>query len=107
MKRRRFTVTQIVGMLGEAEALLSTGKTVAEVCRHLTIAESSYYQWRAQYMGVEVGEAKRLKGPDGEAPTETQPRAAAQLPGVPDPGGVPHIPPVHCWLHVNRTPLAT
>jgi transposase-like protein len=61
MKRRRFTVTQIVGMLREAEALLSTGKTVGEVCRHLTIAESSYYQWRAQYMGVEVDEAKRMK----------------------------------------------
>jgi transposase-like protein len=61
MKKRKFTVTQIVGMLREAEALLSTGKTVAEVCRHLTIAESSYYQCRAQYTGVEPDQAKRLK----------------------------------------------
>jgi hypothetical protein len=61
MKKRKFTVTQIVGMLREAEALLSTGKTVSEVCRHLTIAESSYYQWRAQYTGVEPDQAKRLK----------------------------------------------
>lgn len=61
MKRRKFTVTQIVGMLREAEALLNTGKTVSEVCRHLRIAESSYYQWRAQYTGVEPDQAKRLK----------------------------------------------
>ena len=61
MRRRKFTATQIVGMLREAEALLSTGKTVSEVCRHLRIAESSYYQWRAQYTGVEPNQAKRLK----------------------------------------------
>jgi putative transposase len=61
MKRRKFTATQIVGMLREADALLSTGKTIGEVCRHLTIAESSYYQWRAQYAGVEPDQAKRLK----------------------------------------------
>jgi putative transposase len=61
MKKRKFTATQIVGMLREAESLLNTGKTVGEVCRHLMIGESTYYQWRAQYTGVEMDQAKRLK----------------------------------------------
>lgn len=61
MKKKTFTITQIMGILREAEALLSTGKTVAEVCRHLQIGESTYYQWRAQYTGVEPDQVKRLK----------------------------------------------
>jgi len=61
MKRARYTVPQIVGILREADALLATGKTVAEVCRHLKTNESTYNQWRAEYGGVEPGQAKRLK----------------------------------------------
>jgi putative transposase len=66
MKRRKFTATQIVGILHEAEALLGAGQTIAEACRHLKIAESTYYQWRAQYNGVERDQAKRLKGLEEE-----------------------------------------
>ena len=66
MKKRKFSVTQIVGILREAEALLSTGKTVTEVCRHLQVGESTYYQWRAQYTGVEPDQAKRLKALEEE-----------------------------------------
>lgn len=32
-----------------------------EVCRHLKIAESTYYRWRAEYGGMKVDQAKRLK----------------------------------------------
>ena len=66
MKRRRFTVTQIVGLLREAEALLATDMSVAEACRHLKISESTYYQWRAEYGGVEPDQAKRLKALEEE-----------------------------------------
>ena len=66
MKRRRFTVTQIVGLLREAEALLTTDMSVAEACRHLKISESTYYQWRAEYAGVEPDQAKRLKALEEE-----------------------------------------
>ena len=51
MKKNRHTATQIVGMLREAEALLSTGKKIEEVCRHLGIAQSTYYRWREEYNG--------------------------------------------------------
>jgi transposase-like protein len=66
MKKAKYTVPQIVGLLREAEALLDTGKTVAEVCRHLKIGESTYYQWRAEYAGVEPNQVKRLKALEEE-----------------------------------------
>ena len=61
MRKNKYTATQIVGMLREAEALLSTGKTIEEVCRHLGIAESSYYRWRAEYNGIQVDQVTRMK----------------------------------------------
>lgn len=61
MKKIRYTATQIVGMLREAEALLAAGKSVPEVCRHLGIGESTYYRWRGEYSGVQIDAATRLK----------------------------------------------
>jgi transposase-like protein len=61
VKKIRYTATQIVGMLREAEALLATGKSVPEVCRHLEIGESTYYRWRGEYTGVQVDAVTRLK----------------------------------------------
>lgn len=61
MKKAKYSVTQIMAILHEAEALLRSGKTVKETTRHLKIGESTYYQWRAQYLGVEPDQAKRLK----------------------------------------------
>ena len=61
MEKKRYTPTQIVGMLREAESLLDTGKTVVEVCRHLKLAESTYYRWRAEYTGVPLDQVTRLK----------------------------------------------
>ena len=34
---------------------------MAEVLRHLEIAESTRYRWRAQYGGMKADEAKRLR----------------------------------------------
>jgi len=61
VEKKRYTPTQIVGMLREAESLLDTGRTVGEVCRHLELAESTYYRWRAEYTGVPVDQVTRLK----------------------------------------------
>ena len=61
MEKKRYTPTQIVGMLREAESLLDTGKTVGEVCRHLKVGESTYYRWRAEYTGIPVDQVGRLK----------------------------------------------
>ena len=61
MNRKRYSAEQIIGMLREAEVLLSQGKTAGEACRHLGVSEQSYYRWRREYGGLKVDQAKRLK----------------------------------------------
>jgi len=57
MKGKRFSQAQIIAALKEHEA----GAKAAEVCRRLGIVENTFYRWKAQYGGMEVSEAKRLK----------------------------------------------
>jgi putative transposase len=61
MVRRRHTPEQVVRKLREADRLLSEGKGVEEVARHLGVSESTYNRWRAQYGGMKADEVKRLK----------------------------------------------
>jgi putative transposase len=61
MPRKRFTAEQIIGKLREAEVELARGSTVGQVCKKLEIAEQTYYRWRAEYGGMRVDQAKRLK----------------------------------------------
>jgi putative transposase len=61
MKRHRHTPEQIVRKLREGERLLNEGKDIAEVVRHLEIAESTWNRWKSQYGGMKADEAKRLR----------------------------------------------
>lgn len=61
MKRHRHTPEQAVRKVREGERLLNEGKDLAEVVRHLGIAESTWNRWRNQYGGMKAEEAKRLK----------------------------------------------
>ncbi len=61
MKRHRHTLEQIVRKLREGERLLNEGQDNTDVVRHLEIAESTWNRWRAQYGGMKVDEAKRLR----------------------------------------------
>ena len=61
VKRQRHTPEQVVRKLREGERLLNDGKDLAEVLRHLGIAESTWNRWRNQYGGMKADEAKRLK----------------------------------------------
>jgi putative transposase len=61
VKRHRHTPEQIVRKLREGDRLLNEGKDMAEVLRHLEIAESTWNRWRAQYGGMKADEAKRLR----------------------------------------------
>ncbi|MFT6555676.1 MAG: putative transposase [Alloalcanivorax venustensis] len=62
MKRSRFTETQIVSILNEAEA----GLPVKEVCRKHGTSSACYYQWKSKYGGLGASELKRLKELEAE-----------------------------------------
>lgn len=62
MKRKRFTEEQIIGILKEAEQ----GLGVKDLTRKHGITEGTYYRWKSKYGGMEVSDAKKLKGLEDE-----------------------------------------
>ena len=62
MRRSRFGEEQIIGILREQEA----GAATAEVCRRHGISDATFYKWKAKYGGMEVSDAKRLRGLEDE-----------------------------------------
>lgn len=61
MKQRHHTPEQIIRKLAEGDKLLNQGEDLAEVCRRLEIAESTWHRWKTQYGGMRANDAKRLK----------------------------------------------
>jgi putative transposase len=57
MKRTRFTETQIVSILKEADA----GTKVKDICRQHGISDATFYNWKSRYGGMSASELKRLK----------------------------------------------
>ena len=55
--KKRFTETQIIGFLREAEA----GLPIKQLCRTHGFSEASYDLWRSKFGGMSVSDAKRLK----------------------------------------------
>lgn len=62
MKRGRFTETQIVLILKEADA----GGRVKDVCRQHGIGDATYYNWKSKYGGMQASDLKRLKETEAE-----------------------------------------
>jgi transposase-like protein len=56
MKRGRFTETQIVSILKEADA----GVRVKDICRQHGISDATYYNWKSKYGGMQASDLKRL-----------------------------------------------
>lgn len=57
MKKKRFSVEQIVGILKQAEV----GVPIAELIRRVGISEQTFYRWKKQYVGLEVDQLRQLK----------------------------------------------
>lgn len=57
MKRKRFSVEQIVGVLKQAEV----GVPVAELIRQVGISEQTLYRWKKQYQGLQTDQLRQLK----------------------------------------------
>jgi putative transposase len=57
LKKSRFTDSQIIAILKQAEA----GTPVPELCREHGISSATFYKWRSRYGGMEASMVSRMK----------------------------------------------
>jgi putative transposase len=60
--KNKYTGTQIVAKLREADTLLGQGKTIPDVCREIEVSPQTYYRWRQKYGGMSPEMVKELRG---------------------------------------------
>ena len=57
MKTSRFTESQVIHILKQAEA----GTPVPELCREHGMSSASFYKWRSKYGGMDASLMARMK----------------------------------------------
>jgi putative transposase len=57
MKTSRFTESQIIGILKQAEV----GTPVPQLCREHGMSSASFYKWRSKYGGMDAALMSRMK----------------------------------------------
>ncbi len=63
MKRSRFSETQIIAILKEADI---GATTIREVCRKHGVSDGTYYKWKSKYGGLDASDLKRLRELEAE-----------------------------------------
>jgi len=62
MRKSKFTETQIVGILQDAES----GVPVADLLRKHGVSKATFFKWRSKYGGASVSDVKRLRELEAE-----------------------------------------
>jgi len=62
MKKSRYTDSQIISILKQAEA----GTPVPDLCREHGMSSASFYKWRAKYGGMDASLMTRMKELEAE-----------------------------------------
>jgi putative transposase len=62
MRKSRYSEEQIIGMLREHDAGVST----KEICRKYGISDATFYKYKAKFGGMTVSDAQRLKSLEAE-----------------------------------------
>ena len=57
MRKSKFSETQIVGFLKDAES----GVPVADLLRKVGVSKATFFKWRSKYGGASVADVKRLR----------------------------------------------
>ena len=75
MKKSRFTDSQIIAVLKQAEC----GTCVPELCRTHGISSATFYKWRSKFGGMDASMMSRLKELEDENRRLKKMYADAQL----------------------------
>lgn len=62
MKKSRYSDSQIINILKQAEA----GTPVTELCREHGMSSAAFYKWRAKYGGMDASLMTRMKELEAE-----------------------------------------
>jgi len=66
MSSKRHTPEQIINKLRQAQVEIANGATISQAAKKIGVTDHTYYRWRAEYGGMRVDQAKRLKESEKE-----------------------------------------
>jgi putative transposase len=59
--KKKYSGTEIVGKLRQADVLIGEGKIIPDVCREIGVTQQTYYRWRNKYGGMSPDMVKQLR----------------------------------------------